>query len=142
MTARFLSIPHRTAACYSRTGSQPMGSRSHSWRACASRRSALHAPAIAHVWMGDAASNPSVKLALQMVMMAKRLSPVHTGAQYPACLFGKSAHRQVRCDAPPTRSFVSNGAYRTPGDARHHAQQMARLGIAVKYLRHFPNAPR
>jgi hypothetical protein len=36
---------------------------------------------------------------------------------------------------------MSDGAHRPAGDARHHAKQVPRLGISVKYLGDFPDPP-
>ena len=83
-----------------------------------------------------------MKLAFQMVVTTKRLSPVLRRAQYTVSLSRQSTYRGVWRDAASTRRLVSNRPNCAPGDTRHHAKQVPRLRVPVERFRNFADASR
>jgi hypothetical protein len=82
-----------------------------------------------------AGSNVTVKSSFEVMMASKCLRPVLRRAKHPSRLPGQRLNRCVRCYVAASRHFVSDVANRAPGDARHCAKQMPRLGISVKRFR-------
>jgi len=104
-------------------------------------------PAKVCVWMPhasyavpDAASETSMELALQMVMVAQRMRSMTWRTQYVSRLFRQVPHRRVRRYVSASSRMVSDLPHRSSRDRRHRLQQMTRLRISVKRLRNFDDS--
>jgi hypothetical protein len=75
-----------------------------------------------------------VEAALEMVVMAKCMSPVPRMTQHMARLFCQGTHRGPRRNVPAVRRLASNAAYGAPRDGGHSLQQVTRRRIAMQGL--------
>jgi hypothetical protein len=93
-------------------------------------------PAKTRVGMGNAASHTPVELALQTVMVAKRLRAVTGCAQHSACLLHQGSRRGSWRYSPASGHMVSDPAHGASSDRRYGLQQMTGLWIPMESLRY------
>lgn len=97
---------------------------------------------ITHMRAACTVSYVTMESSFKVMMTPERLCPVLRRAQHPPRLPGQSLDGCVRCYVSASRYLVSNVADGAPGDARHCAKQVPRLGVAVKRFRNRADTPR
>ena len=80
--------------------------------------------------------------AFQMIVAAQRMHPMLLCTQHMLRLPRERLHCVAGSDGFTTRYLSRDVSHRAPGNAGHSAQQVPRLRVLVKHLRHLSNTAR